>query len=95
MLQKEITITSNSGYSCILRPILEFIRIEEFNESEPDTDGDTDGDPINIDTDFTINAEINSDNREGLISTLRGRKLLTENQNLDKRNIIRIVDCIS
>ena len=91
----EITITSNSGYSCILRPILEFIRIEEFNESEPDTDGDTDGDPINIDTDFTINAEINSDNREGLISTLRGRKLLTENQNLDKRNIIRIVDCIS
>ena len=87
----EITITSHSGYGCILRPILEFIRIEEFNESEPDTDGDL----ININTDFTINAEINSDDREGLISTLRGRKLLTENQNLDRRNIIRIVDCIS
>ena len=60
----EITLRSETGYGCILRPILEFIRIEEFDEGSRDTG-------INIDTDSTINAELSNADREGLITTLR------------------------
>ena len=83
----EITLRSETGYGCILRPILEFIRIEEFDEGSRDTG-------INIDTDSTINAELSNSNREGLITTLRGRKLLTDGE-LNRKDVIRIVDCIS
>lgn len=83
----ETTLRSETGYGCILRPILEFIRIEEFDEGSRDTG-------INIDTDSTINAELSNSNREGLITTLRGRKLLTDGE-LNRKDVIRIVDCIS
>jgi len=83
----EVEIRSETGYGCILRPILEFIRIEEFGEEGNDTG-------INIDTDSTINAELANADREGLISTLRGRKLLTDGE-LTRKDVIRIVDCIS
>ena len=83
----EVEITSNSGYGCTLRPIVEFIRIEEFEEDPNDTG-------INIDTDSIIDAELSNADREGLITTLRGRKLLTDGE-LNRRDVIRIVDCIS
>ena len=83
----EVEIISDTGYGCILRPILEFIRIEEFGEEGNDTG-------INIDTDSTINAELSNADREGLITTLRGRKLLTDGE-LNRRDVIRLVDCIS
>ena len=83
----EVEIISDTGYSAVLRPILEFIRIEEFNENTNDT-------RINIDIDSTIQAELSNADREGLISTLRGRKLLTDRE-LNRRDVIRIVDCIS
>ena len=83
----ETILQSETGYGCVLRPILEFIRIEEFDEGSRDT-------RINIDTDSTINAELSNSNREGLITTLRGRKLLTDGE-LNRKDVIRIVDCIS
>ena len=83
----EVEIISDTGYGCILRPILEFIRIEEFEEDSNDTG-------INIDTDSIIDAELSNADREGLITTLRGRKLLTDGE-LNRRDVIRIVDCIS
>tara|TARA_Y100000004_G_scaffold91312_1_gene102329 strand:- start:181 stop:2148 length:1968 start_codon:yes stop_codon:yes gene_type:complete len=83
----EPEIISETGYGCILRPILEFIRIEEFEEDSNDTG-------INIDTDSIIDAELSNSNREGLITTLRGRKLLTDGE-LNRKDVIRIVDCIS
>ena len=83
----EVEIRSETGYGCILRPILEFIRIEEFGEDGNDTG-------INIDTDSIIDAELSNADREGLITTLRGRKLLADGE-LNRRDVIRIVDCIS
>ena len=83
----EVEIISDTGYGCIIRPILEFIRIEEFNENTNDTG-------IKIDTDSVIDAELSNANREGLITTLRGRKLLTDGE-LNRRDVIRLVDCIS
>ena len=83
----EVEIISDTGYGCIIRPILEFIRIEEFNENTNDTG-------INIDTDSVIDAELSNANREGLITTLRRRKLLTDGE-LNRRDVIRLVDCIS
>ena len=83
----EVEIRSETGYGCILRPILEFIRIEEFEEDPNDTG-------INIDTDSIIDAELSNADREGLITTLRGRKLLADGE-LNRRDVIRIVDCIS
>ena len=61
--------------------------VEEFGEEDNDTG-------INIDTDSTINAELSNADREGLITTLRGRKLLTDGE-LNRRDVIRLVDCIS
>ena len=83
----EVEIRSETGYGLILRPILEFIRIEEFSEGGDDTG-------IDIPTDLTINAELSNGNREGLITTLRGRKLLTDGE-LNRSDVIRLVDCIS
>ena len=83
----EVEIISDTGYGCILRPILEFIRIEEFEEDSNDTG-------INIDTDSIIDAELSNADREGLITTLRGRKLLTDGE-LNRKDVIRLVDCIS
>ena len=91
----EVEIVSDTGYGCIIRPILEFIRIEEFDEDTSDTGINIDLDTtINIDTDSIINAELSNADREGLITTLRGRKLLTDGE-LNRRDVIRIVDCIS
>lgn len=84
----EVEVDSDTGYGCVIVPIIEFISIEEFDETTSD-------DVINIDTDSTINAELSTGNREGIITTLRGRNLLPENKDLDRRDIIRIVDCIS
>ena len=83
----EVEIISDTGYGCSLRPILEFIRIEEFEEDSNDTG-------INIDTDSIIDAELSNSDREGLISTLRGRNIITDGE-LNRRDVIRIVDCIS
>ena len=83
----DLEIRSNTGYGCVLRPIYEFIRIEEFEEDPNDTG-------INIDTNSIIDAELSNADREGLITTLRGRKLLTDGE-LNRRDVIRIVDCIS
>ena len=91
----EVDIVSDTGYGCIIRPILEFIRIEEFDEDTSDTGVNIGLDTtINIDTDSIINAELSNADREGLITTLRGRKLLTDGE-LNRRDVIRIVDCIS
>ena len=91
----EVEIVSDTGYGCIIRPILEFIRIEEFDEDTSDTGINIGLDTtINIDTDSIINAELSNADREGLITTLRGRKLLTDGE-LNRRDVIRIVDCIS
>ena len=83
----EIEIRSETGYGLILRPILEFIRIEEFGEDGNDTG-------ISIPTDSLIDAELSSGDREGIITTLRGRKLLTDGE-LNRSDVIRLVDCIS
>mgnify|MGYP001175722153 CR=1 FL=1 len=83
----EVEIISDTGYGCSLRPILEFIRIEEFEEDSNDTG-------INIDTDSIIDAELSNADREGLITTLRGRNIITDGE-LNRRDVIRIVDCIS
>ena len=50
---------------------------------------------ITFNTDSVIQAEIATNDREGLITTLRGRKIITERQDFTRRDIIRIVDCIS
>lgn len=81
----EVEIDSNTGYGAVLRPILSFIRIEEYNERGNGL--------IDVNMDSTIQAELSSGNREGLITTLRGRKLLTDGE-LNRRDVIRIVDCI-
>ena len=80
-------IRSEMGYGSDIRPIYEFIRIEEFEEDPNDTG-------INVDTDSIINAELSSGDREGIITTLRGRKLLPDGE-LNRSDVIRLVDCIS
>lgn len=80
-------IRSETGYGANIRPIYEFIRIEEFEEDPNDTG-------INVDTNSIINAELSSGDREGIITTLRGRKLLPDGE-LNRSDVIRLVDCIS
>ena len=61
-----------------------------------DGDGITNNIPdITFNSDFIIRAEIATNDREGLITTLRGRKIITEKQEFTRRDLIRIVDCIS
>jgi len=87
----EITINSDTGLGAVIQPILTFIPINEFDDV-----GDVgDGELISVDLDSEIKAEISTNNREGLITTLRGRKLITEKQEFTRRDVIRIVDCIT
>ena len=42
-----------------------------------------------------IQAEAFTGDRDDLITTLRGKKLITEKQEFTRRDVIRIVDCIT
>ena len=86
----EATINSETGDGVIIEPILSFIKINEFSEDEDDT-----VETVSIDVDSTIRAEISTNNIEGLITTLRGRKILTEKQQFTRKSVIKIVDCIT
>ena len=66
----EIIIDSETGDGAIIEPILTFTPIEEFNE----TDDDVFVDPLEVDSDSVINAQISSNDIDGLITTLRGDK---------------------
>ena len=52
---------------------------------------------ISVGIDFVIQAEIAKNNFEGFITTLRGKKLITEKQQKEftRGNVIKIVDCIT
>lgn len=50
---------------------------------------------IQFDAESVILGEIASNNTPGVIRTLRGRNILTERQEFNRRDLIRIVDCIS
>ena len=54
----EIEIGSDTGYGGVLRPIIEFIRIEEFEEDSNDTG-------IDVPTNSIIDAELSNSDREG------------------------------
>ena len=88
-------INSETGNGCIIEPILSFIKINEF-EDDGDDDG-VDDELISLNTDFVIQAEIAKNDIEGLITTLRGKKIITEKQQREftRRNVIKIVDCIT
>ena len=106
----EVDINSPTGDGAIIEPILSFIKIEDeiisvdpiIPDDEtvsvdpiiPDPDLDPD---ISVDTDFVIRAEIAKNDIEGLITTLRGKKLITEKQQKEftRRDVIKIVDCIT
>ncbi len=88
-------INSETGNGCIIEPILSFIKINEFEDDDGD-DG-VDDELISLNTDFVIQAEIAKNDIEGLITTLRGKKIITEKQQREftRRNVIKIVDCIT
>ena len=87
----EIIIDSETGDGAIIEPILTFTPIEEFNE----TDDDVLVDPLEVDSDSVINAQISSNDIDGLITTLRGRQILPETQDFNRKSLVRIVDCVS
>lgn len=87
----EIIIDSVTGDGAIIEPILTFTPIEEFNE----TDDDVLVDPLEVDSDSVINAQISSNDIDGLITTLRGRQILPETQDFNRKSLVRIVDCVS
>ena len=84
----EIEINSPTGHGAVVEPIISFTRIEEFDRPQGDSD-------FEVDSDSVISAEIVSNDREGLITTLRGRKILTDKQEFTRRDIIRVIDCVS
>jgi len=84
----EIEINSPTGEGVVITPILTFVPIQEFDEDINDSD-------ISIDLDSTIRAEISNNDIDGLVTTLRGRKILTEKQDFTRKDLIRIVDCVS
>ena len=84
----EIEINSQTGHGAVIEPIISFTRIEEFDRPQGDSD-------FEVDSDSVISAEIVSNDREGLITTLRGRKILTDKQEFTRRDIIRVIDCVS
>ena len=86
----EITINSPTGNGVVIDPILTFVPVEEFDETSISNVPD-----VQVNLDSVIQAEIVSDDRNGLVTTLRGRKILPENQDFTRRNLIRIVDCVS
>ena len=86
----EITINSPTGNGVVIDPILSFVPVDEFDDTSI-----SDVPDIEVNVDSIVQAEIVSDDRDGLISTLRGRKILPENQDFTRRNLIRIVDCVS
>jgi len=84
----EISINSPTGNGAVIEPILSFVPIVEFDDNVGDTE-------ISVNSDSVISAEISNNDREGLITTLRGRKILTEKQEFSKKDLIRIIDCVS
>ncbi len=84
----EIEINSQTGHGAVIEPIISFTRIEESDRPQGDFD-------FEVDSDSIISAEIVSNDREGLITTLRGRKILTDKQEFTRRDIIRVIDCVS
>ena len=84
----EIIINSDTGEGAEIQPILSFTPIQEFED-------DSTGDIITTDSDSIIKAEISSNDINGLVTTLRGRKILPEKQEFTRKNLIRIVDCVS
>lgn len=84
----EIEINSLTGHGAVIEPIISFTRIEESDQPQGDFD-------FEVDSDSVISAEIVSNDREGLITTLRGRKILTDKQEFTRRDIIRVIDCVS
>ena len=87
----EIEIDSDTGVGAIIEPILSFIPINEYDEDEDD-------DNIFVEVQAEIFAggrDLLTGSRDNLITTLRGRKLITERQEFTRRDVIRIVDCIS
>ena len=78
----EIEINSDTGVGAVIEPILSFIPVSDYDEN--------DGDAF-----VEIQAEIFTGDRDDLITTLRGKKLITEKQEFTRRDVIRIVDCIT
>lgn len=99
----EITINSPTGNGSVIEPVLSFVPVKDYDDGSGGTQlvPGIDGGVINnipditFNTDSIIQAEIATNDREGLITTLRGRKIITEKQEFTRRDLIRIVDCIS
>jgi|TARA_Y100000004_G_scaffold312_1_gene442 hypothetical protein len=103
----DVDINSDTGNGVIIEPILSFIKINDFEDEDDGDDAEgvddgvaddgADGEFISINTDFVIQAEIAKNDIEGFITTLRGKKLITEKQQKEftRRNVIQIVDCIT
>lgn len=97
----EVDINSPTGDGVIIEPILSFIKIEDeiasLDPIIPDDEIASVDPDVSINTDFVIQAEIAKNNFEGLITTLRGKKLITEKQQKEfaRGNVIKIVDCIT
>ena len=84
----EIVINSPTGNGAVIDPILTFIPVVEFDDEVGNTE-------LTVNSDSVINAEISTNDREGLITTLRGRKILSEKQQFNRKDLIRVIDCIS
>lgn len=97
----EVDINSPTGDGAIIVPILSFIKIEDEIASVdpviPDDEIASVDPDISVGIDFVIRAEIAKNNFEGFITTLRGKKLITEKQQKEftRGNVIKIVDCIT
>jgi len=81
----EIEINSDTGVGAVIEPILSFIPVGDYDQDAGDA-----GDAF-----VEIQAEIFTGDRDDLITTLRGKKLITEKQEFTRRDVIRIVDCIT
>lgn len=91
-----IVINSDTGDGAVIEPIISFVRVEEYSDPDPVSDPDRGSEEIlDFDSDFIIRAELNSGNNDGLVTTLRGRKILPETQEFTRNTIIRIVDCVT
>ena len=85
----EVQINSETGLGARIEPILCFTSISEFDDDSGVDSG------ITVNADSIINAELASNDLEGVITTLRGRRIITESQSFGRTDVIRIVDCIT
>ena len=97
----EVQINSETGLGARIEPILCFTSISEFDDNsragsgvDSGADSSTDSEII-VNVDSVINAELASNDLEGVITTLRGRRIITESQSFRRTDVIRIVDCIT